>query len=246
MRRRPRTRSPRARSSGTSATPARGSRSASPTRRSTRWATSCSPSTAGPSPWPGPLSLAIRNRLHPEDEAAIRGSTDAEMLVPSGGRATAGRVPTPRASPTPSARRCAWPVTSRSITGARSRRNIIVGHAGGFAAGALRRAGRAGVAVSPGREGRWAGALLVASEPLDDGPGWRRVEPSTLVIADRDGLRTEPIGLEPAKHAPVTPSGIGLRACRDHCEGDRSGATRSPAPPLRITSPVCREASVTE
>ena len=33
--------------------------------------------------------------------------------------------------------------------------------------------------------------MLVASEPLDDGPGWQRVKPSTLVTADADGLRTE-------------------------------------------------------
>src|SRR5436305_14626733 len=31
-------------------------------------------------PWPGPLARQLRARLHPEDEAAVQGSTDAEML----------------------------------------------------------------------------------------------------------------------------------------------------------------------
>jgi hypothetical protein len=43
---------------------------------------------------------------------------------------------------------------------------------------------------------------VVASEPLDDGPGWMRVEPSTLVVADADGLRPEPLGLGEAEKRP--------------------------------------------
>jgi len=42
-------------------------------------------------------------------------------------------------------------------------------------------------------ERRWRCAALVGSEPLDDGPGWQQVKPSTLVYVDVQGLRTEPL-----------------------------------------------------
>lgn len=50
---------------------------------------------------------------------------------------------------------------------------------------------------------RWQGASLVASEPLDDGPGWRHVEPGRFVIADGHGHRCEPIPIESAGLAPA-------------------------------------------
>lgn len=31
-------------------------------------------------PWPGPLAMALRNRIAPEHEAAVQGNTDAELL----------------------------------------------------------------------------------------------------------------------------------------------------------------------
>ena len=71
----------------------------------------------------------------------------------------------------------------------------LVGHAGGFVAVRYAEPGEPASQNHLAGEGRRAGALLVAYEPLDDGPGWRRVEPSTLVIADRNGLRTEPLDL---------------------------------------------------
>jgi predicted glutamine amidotransferase len=33
--------------------------------------------------------------------------------------------------------------------------------------------------------------MLVASEPFDDGAGWRRLRPGSLVVADERGLRVE-------------------------------------------------------
>ena len=39
-------------------------------------------------------------------------------------------------------------------------------------------------------------SIVVASEPLDDSPGWRPVEPGTLVTANRHGLRLQPLRLE--------------------------------------------------
>ncbi|MFO0889906.1 MAG: hypothetical protein U0790_12295 [Isosphaeraceae bacterium] len=48
---------------------------------------------------------------------------------------------------------------------------------------------------------RWRGGALIASEPLDDGSGWIRVEPSTLVRADENIVRTEPLDLPPTARA---------------------------------------------
>lgn len=73
--------------------------------------------------------------------------------------------------------------------------NVIVAQAEGFLA--VRYAG----SVEPNSlytltgESRWHGASLVASEPLDDGPGWRPVPPGTLVRADAQGLSCEPLAL---------------------------------------------------
>ena len=45
----------------------------------------------------------------------------------------------------------------------------------------------------------WLGGVLVASEPMDDGPGWREVGPDSLVrVADR-GVRVEPLDLDGAE-----------------------------------------------
>ncbi len=42
---------------------------------------------------------------------------------------------------------------------------------------------------------RWSGGSVVASEPLDDGPGWQEVDPSVLVRADSRGIRHERLEL---------------------------------------------------
>lgn len=40
------------------------------------------------------------------------------------------------------------------------------------------------------------GSVLVASEPLDDAPGWRVVPDGTLLVADRSGTQTSPLSTE--------------------------------------------------
>jgi len=50
--------------------------------------------------------------------------------------------------------------------------------------------------------------LWVASEPLDDRPGWRSVEPSTLVRAGANRLELEPLDLE------ARSGGVGRRRAR--------------------------------
>jgi predicted glutamine amidotransferase len=48
-------------------------------------------------------------------------------------------------------------------------------------------------------EPRWRHGSLVASEPLDDGPGWHEVRPSKIILADAEGPRTEPLDLPSAR-----------------------------------------------
>lgn len=45
-------------------------------------------------------------------------------------------------------------------------------------------------------EPRWHGGTIVASEPLDDGPGWHEVDPDTLVRADSRGVHLRPLALD--------------------------------------------------
>ncbi len=149
-------------------------------------------------PWPGPVSRAIRAQLDDEDEAAVRGSTDAEMLGALwrtchrrvGGECSSDAI----AAALAEALRIARDLTAQH--GDTMKANVIVGHAGGFVAARFAAEGwPASLDQVDGQE-RWQGALLVASEPLDDGPGWRHVEPGLFVIADRHGHRCEPIPIE--------------------------------------------------
>lgn len=140
-------------------------------------------------PWPGPLARALRSRLDDEAEAAIQGSTDAEML---------GAL---------------WQTwfrrTEEKDAGLALRealleaRQVARAEGGALRAGVIV-AGREGLAAarfsdpeSPPSlhyllgEGRWRGGVLVVSEPLDDGPGWKDVEPSALLRVDKRGLRWE-------------------------------------------------------
>ena len=69
-------------------------------------------------PWPGPLSKALRDRLDPDHEADVRGSTDGEMMGGSGGPTSAAPAAAtrPRRSGRCSARPATWPgrTTARS------------------------------------------------------------------------------------------------------------------------------------
>jgi gamma-glutamyl hercynylcysteine S-oxide hydrolase len=148
------------------------------------------------SPWPGPLSKALRDRLHPDDEAAIRGSTDGEML------GALWRTCLRRSTPqdTASALREALMI-ARDLAfdhGGKIKINVIVAGADGFVATRYAELGEPNSLYYLAGQERWHGGSVVASEPLDDGPGWHRVEPSTLVRADAGGIRTEPLDLPEA------------------------------------------------
>ena len=148
-------------------------------------------------PWPGPLSKAIRDRLDPDHEAEVRGSTDGEMLGAlwrtefrrAGGRDAAGAL---RA-----ALRIALDETLERDGEVHA--NLILADASGFLATRFAHPGEPGSLYLLEDDPRWPGGRLVASEPLDDAPGWREVPPSSLVRADAEGVRVEPLAVEPGE-----------------------------------------------
>jgi gamma-glutamyl hercynylcysteine S-oxide hydrolase len=152
------------------------------------------------SPWPGPLSKAIRDRLDPEDEAAVRGSTDAELLGALWRTCLRRSRPSDAAGALREALRAARDLAFGH--GGTIKVNVIVAHASGFVAVRYAEPDEPNSLYYLSGEPRWHGGAVVASEPLDDGPGWVEVEPSTLVLADSGRLRTEPLGLGDAEGHP--------------------------------------------
>ncbi|MBY0394848.1 MAG: class II glutamine amidotransferase [Thermoleophilia bacterium] len=146
------------------------------------------------SPWPGPLSKALRDRLDPRDEAAIRGSTDAEMLgalwctrrreSPAGDAASALRAVLAEAH-----------ALAAEHDGS-VKMNVIVAAGDEVVACRYADAGEPNSLYVLSGEPRWHWGGIVASEPLDEGPGWRVVPPSSLVRIDAEGaVRVEPLAL---------------------------------------------------
>jgi glutamine amidotransferase len=145
-------------------------------------------------PWPGPLSKALRDRLDPEHEADLRGSTDGEMLGSlwrtcfrrTGGKdASAALRSTLR--------------MARDLTrdhGGEIKTNVILADASRVWAVRYAEPGEPNTLYVLEGEPRWGGGAIVASEPLDDGPGWREVGPDTLVRADAQGVHLEPLDLD--------------------------------------------------
>ena len=149
------------------------------------------------SPWPGALSRALRALLHGEDEASLRGSTDAEMLgalwhtcFRRGRRHDAGAA---------LREALALATDAAREQGGSIKANLIVAGAGGFVATRYADSGDPNSLYTLAEQDRWPGARLVASEPLDDGRGWKRVPPATLVRADAGGLRLEPLSPDESK-----------------------------------------------
>jgi glutamine amidotransferase len=145
-------------------------------------------------PWPGPLSKALRDRLDPDHEADLRGATDGEMLGAlwrTHFRHTGGRDPA---------------AALRSML--RVARDLVRGHDGQIKANLILAGASEVLAVryaEPGEPNtlyymadrrRWHGGSVVASEPLDDGPGWHKVGPDTLVRVGGRGVRLEPLDLD--------------------------------------------------
>jgi len=148
-------------------------------------------------PWPGPLSKAIRDRLDPDHEADLRGATDGEMMGAfwrthfrrTGSRDAAAAL-----------RSMLREV--RDLTGEHDgeiKTNVILAGDSEILAVRYAEPVEANSLYYLQGEARWRGGALVASEPLDDGPGWHEVEPGTLVRVDGQGVRLEPLDLDQAE-----------------------------------------------
>lgn len=148
-------------------------------------------------PWPGPLSRGLRARLDPDHEADLRGSTDGEMmgaLWRTHFRRTAGRDAA-----------LALRTMLREVRDlAREHEgqvmlNVILASASELLAIRYAEPGEPNTLYQLEGEARWGGGAVIASEPLDDGPGWREVDPGTLVRVDLRGVSREPLDLERAE-----------------------------------------------
>lgn len=153
-------------------------------------------------PWPGPLSKAMRDRLDADHEAEMRGATDAEMmgaLWRTHFRRTGGRD---AAAALRSMLREVRDLV-RAHDG-KIKTNVILGRASGILAVRYAEPGEPNSLYYLHGEPRWQGGALIASEPMDDGPGWHEVRPDTLVRADASGIRLEPLDLDgagvPSRH----------------------------------------------
>ena len=147
-------------------------------------------------PWPGPLSKALRDRLDADHEADLRGATDGEMLGAlwrTHSRRTGGRD---AATALRSMLREARDVT-RAHRG-EIKTNLILAGAAEVLAVRYAEPTEANSLYYLQGEARWRGGAVVASEPLDDGPGWHEVAPDTLVRVDGRGVRLEPLDLDGA------------------------------------------------
>lgn len=149
-------------------------------------------------PWPGPLSKAIRDRLDPDHEADLRGATDGEMMGAfwrtefrrTGGRDAAAAL-----------RSMLREVRDLALEhDGKIRTNVILSSATEVFAARYADHGEPNTLFYVEGEPRWRGGVVVASEPLDDGPGWHEVKPDTLVRADARGVRLEPLGLDREKN----------------------------------------------
>lgn len=145
-------------------------------------------------PWPGPLARALRAQLDDEDEAAVQGSTDAEML------GALWHTCLRQVGDPGEALRVAHGVARAE--GGLVKVNVIVAGRGGWVA----------VRYADGDErpnslyyAERGGGAVVASEPLDDAGGWRRVPPGSLVRADAGGIAEGPLGLEDGKSSAGAP-----------------------------------------
>src|SRR3954452_16672671 len=145
-------------------------------------------------PWPGPLSRALRGRLDADHEADLRGATDGEMMGASwrthfrrtGGRDAAKAI----RSMVREGRGLARPPHGEAKT------NLILASPTEVLAVRSAEPGEPNSLYWLRGEARWHGGAVVASEPLDDGPGWHRVAPDTLVRVDGRGVHLEPLDLD--------------------------------------------------
>jgi len=149
------------------------------------------------SPWPGPLSRAIRDLLDQEEEAAVRGNTDAELL----GALWRTRLKRVQPHDPAAALREALAIArdlAHEHDGTISA-NVLIGEHSRLIACRYADSGEPNSLYVLTGQSRWQGATIIASEPLDDGPGWDAVGPSMLLLADETGVRRQPLTLSTEK-----------------------------------------------
>jgi glutamine amidotransferase len=150
-------------------------------------------------PWPGPLSKAIRDRLDEDHEADLRGATDGEVMGAmwrTHFRRTGGHD---AASALRSMLREVRDLTRQHDGEIKT--NVILASANEILAVRYAEPGEANTLYYLSGEDRWEGGTVVASEPLDDGPGWHEVGPDTLVKVDRDGVQLQRLDLDGEEQA---------------------------------------------
>src|SRR4051794_17662878 len=130
-------------------------------------------------PWPGPLSKGLRDRLDPDHEADLRGATDGEMMGAMwrthfrhiGGRGAAAALRSMLREVRDLAR----------VHDGEVKTNLILAGASEILAVRYAEPGEANTMYYLEGESRWGGGAVVASELLDDGPGWHEVGADTLL-----------------------------------------------------------------
>ena len=140
-------------------------------------------------PWSGALARDLRERVAPEAEAAVRGTTDTEWLVALW-RTHFARSPINDAVG-------AWRSALREAADLAAKRgggvsaNLLMVEASGFVAIRFAEPGPAPSLYLSQAGSRWPGGVVVASEPLDAAEHWQSVPESSLVRVDESGVRLE-------------------------------------------------------
>ena len=159
----------------------------------------------GAEPWPGPISKALRDRLDLDHEGALRGSTDAEMLGALWRTHFRREGSHDAAAAVRSMLRDARDVVRE--LGGKLKMNLILADAVSALAVRYADTAESNSLFYCSGEDRWNGGSLVASEPLDTGPGWIEAPADSLLHLNGEGLHVEPLDLD-AAHEPVSSSGF--------------------------------------
>jgi glutamine amidotransferase len=144
----------------------------------------------------------MRDRLDADHEAGVRGATDGEMmgaLWRTQYRRTAGRDAALALRMT--LRQCRDLVREH---GGKIKSNVILSGVDEMLAARFAEPGEADTLYYLSDQPRRRGGVLVASEPIDDGPGWREVRPDSLVRVTGRGVAVEPLDLD-AVELPARP-----------------------------------------
>jgi gamma-glutamyl hercynylcysteine S-oxide hydrolase len=132
-------------------------------------------------PWPGELSPAVRSRLADDVEAAVRGSTDAEMLAALWRTHMRQQKDADAGEALIDALHEAAELAVAH--GGSIKANVILANRSGLVAARFGEPDESSSLYYLADQERWNNGIVIASEPMDSGPGWHKMKPSTLVRA---------------------------------------------------------------